>query len=377
MRHSSKQHTEASELNSARPNRLICSETVPDFPSSSRESSGIFEDFVPPITADHLSDLLVTDLSSSPLENILEEAIDRTLLEASPQAKNADQMTRDSGIVQAWQESEDDEDHNDNDNDDHHDNEDIKLASSLQHAHSLTSLSSSYSDDVSKLKSFKSIELLTSDCINEIAQYTLSYDSADEESDTPINSETADIDEEEEEQHNYFRPPPIPKRVSSLLPCNHQVSNKVLIQQGKRLCAILNIGEHHKESNKLTGNKYSLKTTFHKMLKSRKNSLPVIDLDKTEQHLSKAAVPSQRSKSLITAPSSHELTRLRAIAEESNRMNDIDEDVDIIPPTIELPSDEISNTEIPIKEIPSQTTTADKKRKSKSLPNLARNTVVD
>lgn len=65
-------------------------------------------------------------------------------------------------------------------------------------------------------------------------------------------------------------PPIVPKRTSSLFPSKSQISDKELIQQARRLSSMLNITPEPNPSKK------TLKTTFSKILRTRKTSVPVM-----------------------------------------------------------------------------------------------------
>ena len=86
------------------------------------------------------------------------------------------------------------------------------------------SASPAYNGNTSQLVSYKSMELLTSDAIEDISSFTLQDPS-------PSHSFKKDDDET----------PTIPPRASSLVKSNQLITDKELIKQGQRLSQILNI----------------------------------------------------------------------------------------------------------------------------------------
>jgi hypothetical protein len=145
----------------------------------------------------------------------------------------------------------------------------------------------------SNLKSSASMELLTTDAIGEITEYSL----------------TCENDCNDSKTSDSFNPPFIPPRVSSLLQKDDKVPDFILIQQGKRLRSVLDIKPQNTKSKKRYG--------LNKMWKSRKISAPIFPILPCEQGSSNS-LPitkqmekplSVRSKSLVTIPATTSLER--------------------------------------------------------------------
>lgn len=80
-------------------------------------------------------------------------------------------------------------------------------------------------------------------------------------------------------------PPIVPKRTSSLFPSTSRLPDRELIQQAKRLSVMLNITHEPNPS------KRSLKSTFTKILRTRKTSVPVMSRSLPPHSLTTNASP--------------------------------------------------------------------------------------
>ena len=255
-----------------------------EYTSSSRESSGVFEDLDSWI--DPLAYPIARGLSQNYLGNISEEVPDTTA-QTSQSLKtrlkhhtsednlynSQHQKNRDSGIVDhVWKNvvspTEEMDDYVDmrptrrslSLNDFFMPQSSFASSSSLSNPNLANSDHNSTPQHIaSKLSSSKSIELLTTDAINEIAEYSLCFDSPQ----TSPKHKCTQTDS-----------PQVPQRLSSLFPAKHKVPDKVLLQQGKRLSTLLNLEpkEHHKTTFG------TVKAAFGKILRSRKISLPAKSL---------------------------------------------------------------------------------------------------
>ena len=255
-----------------------------EYTSSSRESSGVFEDldsWIEPLACP-----VARGQSQNYLGNILEEVPD-TIAQTSPSLKrhlkhhtsednlvnNQHQKNRDSGIVDhIWKNVASPTEEMDDYVDMKPARRSLSLNDFFMPPSPCDNSSSPYNPSLaisdhnitpqhiaSKLSSSKSIELLTTDTINEIAEYSLYFDS-------PNTSPKHKCSQTES--------PQVPQRLSSLFPAKHKVPDKVLLQQGKRLSALLNLEpkEHHKTTFG------TVKAAFGKILRSRKISLPAKSL---------------------------------------------------------------------------------------------------
>ena len=255
-----------------------------EYSGSSRESSGVFEDldsWIEPLACP-----VARGLSQNSLGNILEEVPD-TIAQTSPSLKrhlkhhasednlvnNQHQKNRDSGIVDhIWKNVASPTEEMDDYVDMRPPRRSLSLndffmppspcdnSSSLHNPNlAISDCNSPLQHIASKLSSSKSIELLTTDTINEIAEYSLCFDSPN----TSPKHKCSQTDS-----------PQVPRRLSSLFPPKHKVPDKVLLQQGKRLSALLNLEpkEHHKTTFG------TVKAAFGKILRSRKISLPAKSL---------------------------------------------------------------------------------------------------
>ena len=170
----------------------------------------------------------------------------------------------------------------------------------------------------SYLKSFGSMELLTADAIDEIAEFSLLYDddslnsssshTNSDLSETCLNNEIRNDDSGEDDsmkvhisgatcrpKSTYFlalpsptesfesvsaadaalgsqAPPTVPKRTSSLFSAKDRIPDKELIYQAKRLSSMLGIIQEPSTQSTTFG---AVKKTVGKILKTRKLSVPV------------------------------------------------------------------------------------------------------
>lgn len=184
--------------------------------------------------------------------------------------------------------------------------------------------------NLTKLKSAKSMELLTSDVIDKIAEFSLSCECDESHKDTPspvqqnlaassghiydnpvvLQSKQlshgpslrhAPINEEPANKG----PPKIPSRFSSL-DAESVVPDQVLYHQGKRLSLLLNQGE---PSTSAKQSKSKIKSALNKVIKARKTSLPAINFNnnnnktKPQSTLAVPNVPRKKlSVDMISAP---------------------------------------------------------------------------
>lgn len=163
--------------------------------------------------------------------------------------------------------------------------------------------------NVSKLSSAKSLEVLSCDFIDEIAAFSLSND--DNCSDQhPTISPQHDYDYPSNDSSLLLDSPEIPRRHSSLISdIESQVSNEVLIQQGKRLSVLLNCKELPQNKPTLST---SVKSVFNKM---RKVSLPAVNYTRP------AKSPKPKRKISIQMISEANLTKHPSMDEMTPKMS--------------------------------------------------------
>lgn len=241
--------------------------------TSSRESSGIFEDLE--LWFDHRE---IVSMRSNHLEDISENLtvgkhLPKHYSIESRCSESLNRKTRDSGIANISSPAQDLDEYID-----------MQPASILSLSidstcRTGTSCSPKLNIDqdfthVSKFNSSKSMELLTAEVINEITDFSLTSDDADKQSLQHEYDYPNLLCPSLGESCDNPKPPEVPQRHSSLSTRKEErVPDDVLLHQGKRLGLILYYHKGQVHGKSTLG---SVKAVFNKMMKPRKVSLPVV-----------------------------------------------------------------------------------------------------